>query len=348
MLAKAKLGSKIIKTNLGFPSPYQLNFAVTYLCNSRCKFCQIWKHKPKNELTLGEIREFTKKIPHMQWVRLTGGEPFIRKDFVDIVRVFHKNLPDMYLLTTTTNSSMPAKVLDDVKRILGFFGKKFVISISLDGNKKMHERLRGIKGSWDNAVRLYKDLKKLEPDHKNFSVFFGYTIYPDNVGKFGNAFNSVKKEIPDITVNDFHVNVFETSDMYFRNEKTRVAKNFPAEASREIKKIMQMRKKGSLIDSIESKYLRLAVKYLENRRTPIKCNILDLSFFVDPQGNVFPCMIFGAKIGSLRENNYDLKKILGSSQAKLVKKRISEYKCPGCWTPCEAHQLIVSNWMKTT
>ena len=100
-----------------------------------------------------------------------------------------------------------------------------------------------------------------------------------------------------------------------------------------------------VISSIEDEYLKLGKEYLKTGKIPIKCNVFNLSSFVDPFGNVYPCTIFNRKLGNLRENNYDLKKILLSEKAKKVKEEIIKDNCPQCWTPCEAHQMIVSNWI---
>jgi len=111
--------------------------------------------------------------------------------------------------------------------------------------------------------------------------------------------------------------------------------------------ILKLRKKSlNPISLIEDKYLILGKKYLETKKTPMKCNIFNLSCFIDPYGNVYPCTIFNKKLGNLRENDYNLKNILTSKTAKRIKKEIIKNKCPGCWTPCEAHQMIISNWRK--
>ena len=71
--------------------PYKLNFAITMWCQSRCLTCNIWQIKPKDELTLDEIREFAKKNTSFRWVGLTGGEPFLRSDIVDIAKAFKES-----------------------------------------------------------------------------------------------------------------------------------------------------------------------------------------------------------------------------------------------------------------
>ncbi|MBU5678921.1 MAG: radical SAM protein [Candidatus Aenigmarchaeota archaeon] len=348
MLREMKFAYKIFATNLGFSNPYQLNFAITYKCNSRCKFCSIWKIRSKNELTLEEIEKIAKKARFVQWLRLTGGEPFLRRDYSEILKAFYENSSGLCLVSTPTNAIASELSYKTIKKVLDFFDGKYIVSISLDGDEATHDTLRGIRGNWRNAVNLYKRLFRLKEKYNDFSVVFGYTIYPENVGLFENAYKAIKKELKEkVTINNFNFNLFEISDFYYHNLGISKTKEYFEAARKEIEKIIKMRKKKiSSVDIIQEIYLKLAMRYLKSRRTPIRCNILNLSCFLDPYGNVFPCTIFGENIGNLRENNYDLRKILKSKKVKDIKEKTIRLKCPNCWTPCEAHQLIVSNILK--
>ncbi|MEM5831424.1 MAG: radical SAM protein [Candidatus Aenigmatarchaeota archaeon] len=345
MLPSLKLFYRILKTNFGIFNPFELNFAVTYLCNSRCKTCNIWKIKSKNELSLEEIKNFAKKIKFIHWLRLTGGEPFLRKDYVEIVKTLDEEL-DLYLLTTPTNGLIPNLIEEKIERILKFFKGNYIITVSLDGPKEIHEFIRGIEGSWEKAMNTFEKLKKFEKNYKNFKVFFGYTISPFNVNKFDETVNEVQKVFPYISYNDFHVNIFHLSTFYYHTTYEDVnnlnLKEFNKTAITEIKKILSHKKVEDFISLINKKYLLYGIKYLENKKTPVDCNIYNLSTFVDPYGNVYPCSIFNFKLGNLRENNYNLLKILNSKRAKKAKELIKNKKCPSCWTPCEAHQMILS------
>jgi MoaA/NifB/PqqE/SkfB family radical SAM enzyme len=345
LYSNIKFFKKILTTNLGFFDPYELNFAITYKCNSRCIICNIWKEKSENELSLKEIEKIVEKIDFVHWVRLTGGEPFLRKDYVEIVKIFKKDLPNLFMLTTPTNGLLSDLIFEKAKEVLGFFDKRYVITVSLDGPSKIHDKIRGINSSWNKAVETYIKLKPLEKKNKNFKVFFGYTISPHNVGYFKKTVEDVKKIIPDISADDFHVNLFQFSNVFYKNLGQKIDKNYPKEAKKEIETILKMREKKDLISSIENKYLELGKEYLKTGRVPIKCNVFNLSSFVDPFGNVFPCTVFDRNLGNLRDNSYDLKKILLSEKAKKVKEEIIKENCPQCWTPCEAHQTIISNWL---
>jgi radical SAM protein with 4Fe4S-binding SPASM domain len=87
-------------------------------------------------------------------------------------------------------------------------------------------------------------------------------------------------------------------------------------------------------------------KFIETTKTPLTCRAISISIFLDPLGNVFPCTIFSKKLGNIRDNDYDLNKILNSTYAQLLKNDINQSKCPQCWTPCESNQSIMRNLFK--
>ncbi|MEM5855523.1 MAG: SPASM domain-containing protein, partial [Candidatus Aenigmatarchaeota archaeon] len=268
--------------------------------------------------------------------------------YVEIVKTLDEEL-DLYLLTTPTNGLIPNLIEEKIERILKFFKGNYIITVSLDGPKEIHEFIRGIEGSWEKAMETFKKLKKFEKKYKNFKVFFGYTISPFNVNKFDETVREVKKIFPYISSNDFHVNIFHLSEIYYHTTYKDMGnmdfKEFSKAAIKEIKKILSQKRMYDLISLINRKYLLWGMKYLKNQKMPVDCNIYNLSAFVDPYGNVYPCSIFNFKLGNLRENNYNLLKILNSTRAKKAKELIKNGKCPSCWTPCEAHQMILSNWV---
>jgi radical SAM protein with 4Fe4S-binding SPASM domain len=97
---------------------------------------------------------------------------------------------------------------------------------------------------------------------------------------------------------------------------------------------------------LDNLYLKESLKYLKTGRTPFPCKALTSSVFIDSLGNVYPCTIWGIRLGSLRENNYDLEKILASEKTRVLKLKIRKLKCPNCWTPCEAYQTIMGNTLR--
>ena len=78
--------------------PIDAVIAVTYRCDSRCNMCNIWKLEPGPELAPEEYRRLPRTLRD---VNITGGEPFLRDDIVDLVRVIdeHCNHPRIVIST---------------------------------------------------------------------------------------------------------------------------------------------------------------------------------------------------------------------------------------------------------
>ena len=115
------LSLNILKSNFGeLKKPYKLNFCITYKCNSRCKTCNIWKINAKNELSIDEIKLFADKNRYFKWIELTGGEVFLRNDFVDIIKTFKASNP--FIVTFPTNCLVnETLMLEKIKQILEYY-----------------------------------------------------------------------------------------------------------------------------------------------------------------------------------------------------------------------------------
>lgn len=67
-------------TNRKISHPTDASIILTYRCPMRCVMCNIWKN-PTNkneELKASDLRS----LPKLKFINLTGGEPFIREDYI--------------------------------------------------------------------------------------------------------------------------------------------------------------------------------------------------------------------------------------------------------------------------
>ena len=94
---------------------------------------------------------------------------------------------------------------------------------------------------------------------------------------------------------------------------------------------------------LEYTYLKKAEQYLDTGVTPMRCHALRASCFVDPWGQVYPCGMYDRVVADLREHDYDLGAIWRLSETRALQREIWDYRCPQCWTPCEAYQSIFGN-----
>jgi MoaA/NifB/PqqE/SkfB family radical SAM enzyme len=161
------------------------------------------------------------------------------------------------------------------------------------------------------------------------------TLSRKNSGDFPAAIKAIRGKIPSITPNDLHINLMTLSENYYDNLDC--SDGVGVEDIQEIAAINKSRHmKISPYQFIETKYLRMAQDYLSTGKSPVPCQALSATCFIDPAGTVYPCSSWNRPLGNLREYHYDLADIWNSDSTMETRKMVVKGGCPGCWTPCEA------------
>ncbi len=89
-ISYGKIAARVIDKN---GAPLHLIFFITNLCDFACQHCFLiangeLNNKSRQMMTLDEIEKIARSVPSLAALSLTGGEPFLRKDYTDIVRCF--------------------------------------------------------------------------------------------------------------------------------------------------------------------------------------------------------------------------------------------------------------------
>jgi len=128
-----------------------LGMEITKRCNLKCKHCYVRGNE--EEMPIEKIKNIIdqgKKIG-VESVTLTGGEPFLREDVFEILNyIDSKNMRVRILSNGTLIDRETAKRLQSLKNVF--------LSISLDGPKDVHEKLRRVKGCFDKTLNGIKNL----------------------------------------------------------------------------------------------------------------------------------------------------------------------------------------------
>ena len=132
-------------------SPIRIEFEITEACNLRCQFCYNTRNPlsislPEAKVILDQLsNEF---IPELV---ITGGEPLINDNFIDIFEYAHDRFPTVLLQTNGT--LLDSVTMDSISNI-GISG----INVSLHGLKKEHELLSQSSGSYDKAILAIQNI----------------------------------------------------------------------------------------------------------------------------------------------------------------------------------------------
>jgi MoaA/NifB/PqqE/SkfB family radical SAM enzyme len=302
--------------------------------------CNIWERKPKNELTFDEIDRFFQRSNRFNWIDFTGGEPWLRKDFPDIIESALTNCRNLVLVHFPTNGYMTKQILDGVKRVVKMHPRKLIITVSTDGDEAVNDLVRGKDGGWRRQIETYKQLHAI----KGLDVVLGMTLSSLNADQYDKAFAAAKTECPWLMPSDYHINVVHESSHYYGNSNMHGLNERKSEIIQQVRKYREDRGvPRGIVDYIESRYLKHAENYLKTGVTPMRCHALKSSCFIDSWGNVYPCGMYDAKIANLRDHDYDIEEIWNLPRTLKLQQEIWDYKCPQCWTPCEAYQSIFGN-----
>jgi len=322
------------------PFPHKISYVVTYRCNLSCKMCNIWKKKSAEELSLEEIEKFFIKSNSFSWVGLTGGEPFLREDITEVVRIILDNCRDLTAVHFATNGTMSSNIVEAVEKILGYKNNKvrLLFTLSIDGPPSLHDQIRGIEGTWLNCVTTFKKLRAI----KSVQARIGTTLSHYNLDKFHETFLSLKETYPLLRFDDFTVNVFHKSSLYYDNN-TMPDLDYQ-NTIKAIDKILALDKDSFSVNNfLRRKYLKLYRQYAYNKKCPLRCQALSSTCILEPQGDIYPCSIYGQRIANIKEEDYDLGKIWSYAYVKNLRMKCLKSDCPSCWTPCDAYSAIIGS-----
>jgi radical SAM protein with 4Fe4S-binding SPASM domain len=142
-----------------FPRPYVISWNLTYRCNLACEHCYLdagptplvgtEKFADRSELGTEEcfrvIDEIAAFAPECVTI-LTGGEPLLRRDILEIVR---RAAERRLWVVVGTNG---VRITENLARRLGEAGARG-LSLSLDAlDPDRHDRFRKVRGAWRNTV----------------------------------------------------------------------------------------------------------------------------------------------------------------------------------------------------
>ena len=179
----------VLEDSFGRKFPY-IRLSISDVCNFKCGYClpdgyKIDKSDNRTFINIEEIGKLTRALSELgvSKIRLTGGEPTVRKDFFEIIKIIKEN-SGIKKTVITTNGYRLDKIANDIKNS-GLDG----INISIDslnaetfkkitGHDRLEEILRGIKNLQKlnfknikiNAV-LLKGVNDSEKDFNDWAEF---------------------------------------------------------------------------------------------------------------------------------------------------------------------------------
>lgn len=196
-----------IKTKIGLDCNYMhahpliVQWCVVSNCNLRCKHCYYKENAIRYDSTEDlSTQESLKLIDsfdelNVYHVKVTGGEPFLRKDIFEILKKLKSKNIILYIQTNGT--LINEKMAKELSTIL--VPNVDIVQISLDGyNKETHEKSRG-KGSFASAIQGVNNLVV-----NNITTYVNCTATSLNILEIPNLYKMTQKlKVKNFTVSEF-------------------------------------------------------------------------------------------------------------------------------------------------
>lgn len=309
-----------------------LYFFVTNSCNLGCYHCFYRNelNKTENELTLEEIQKIAKSLHNkLDGVSITGGEPFIREDISEICLAFY-NLAGVNSIGIATNGYSTDKIITNIKFLLETTGMRIGIQVSLDGPPEVHNKIRGSKHAYENAVRTIKELKSLAAENSRLYVIINTVISKQNSAVFIDFYKYVKENF-DVT-HSYHFLRQDGFDVHELdqnllldpgNEKNRLP---PVDECREILKKMRELEGETFLTRWQLKLRDYHLKIVEEKKPVVKCIGNMKCGVLFPDGGVSLCEVV-KPFDNIRNYDYDYFKCWSSESAHLQRQKMNKCFC---------------------
>lgn len=313
--------------------PSFCTFIVTWRCNLKCEMCSIWKKERTSEMNPDQVETVFSKVKSVRYVRITGGEPFMRVDFSKVVgRIIQSIFPR--LIHITTNGFFTDRVCE----LLDTHGKPSLhLKISIDGPEEVHDSIRAVKGSFVRAFETLKRASKIAAA-KGAKLGVNFTISENNMDKEQISFvMDMCKEYGAELIFDF---AYAPPPLY--DEKTvkgidNAYEYFAGNKRKFIDIIDFIESKPApdiFIERLKQKYFLKGIKnrILKNIGSPNpKCVELNSHFRMLPDGSVTVCLYKPQIVGNLLSSSFN--DVWFSKEAEIYRKEVRD--CGGCWAGCE-------------
>jgi Fe-coproporphyrin III synthase len=286
---------------------------VTYRCPMRCKMCNIWSGptRPEDEFIPGLLE----KLPKLAAVNVTGGEPFVREDLDEIVRILFTKTERVVISTSGWYEDRIFKLAQRFPN-LGF-------RVSIEGLAQKNDELRGQPGGFDRGLRVLLGLRKMGVK----DIGFGITVSNNNSPDMLWLYELAKGLNLQFATAAFH------NSFYFQKHDN-VITNLNEVSSNFEELVNNLMKERHLKSWFRAFFNVGLVNYIRGGRRPLPCEAGSENFFIDPSGEVLPCNGMEDKYWFQSMGNLhhvaDFMTIWNGETAREVRAKVA--KCPkNCW-----------------
>ncbi len=316
----AKILTGFLKFKAKRPTPLFASYNVTGRCNMRCVFCEWWKtdtpELPTKKAAAAIDAVCSLGVPFFD---LSGGEPLLRNDLITLAKraASHGCLVSMNTNGTLLNESRVSEVADVFDLVV----------VSLDGPKEVHDKIRGVAGTYDKAVEAIKLLKA-----RGVRVGVNSVVTPWNITILPRFIEELHSQVDFAQVQPIH-------------PYPPPAESTPSEkaVSQLLNYLLKLKRSDPGFLAVPTDFIKGFEAFFSGKAPKI-CHAGELYVAIDPSGKLLACparadIVLGDTLS-------------GSISDILKEKRDSEgwhkvSSCRGCWLECTVGvSMVLENPLK--
>lgn len=318
--------------------PVYLIHSITEECNAKCSHCFVKNKTTKqNELSAADIAAFCPSLgDNLYQICLSGGEPFLRDDLIEIAQAYVEKTP-VKVVQISTNGFLTDKITKMTREMLKLDPrKKILVNLSLDGLEKQHDKIRGLPGLFHQAVATYSRLNHLQTLYPNLILNVNVTASRSNENDLINLYNYLTNhlKVQSITITKTRGEPRQASE---RNIDLSKYIQFSSLVAEKLKKQRLTGYHGFLVGTILNAQNIIArqriAQTLQHNHYIAPCFAGQLSGTIQSDGSVFPCELLKESLGNLKHE--DFQKIWLGPKNQAARKKIK-----GCFCTHECFLLV--------
>ncbi len=320
-------------------TPVYVILYLTSRCNFRCPMCfylEEIKDPNKGEIAFADLEKMARSLGRLVQLSLTGGEPFLRHDIPEVVGIFARYNGVQYV-TIPTNGSLPDRIQDTVERLVTDYpSTNFRIPISLDGFPTEHDEIRGGK-SFEKIERTMELIGRLRRRFNNLTLDINTCYSSLNQGKLGGFVDFVadRFDVDNHCVTYVRGNADESTKGASIREYVELVEDI-----RRRRNPRESRPFSSFLRAIMDYQRDIITRTLRHDRMYVPCMAGRKMIVVNEKAEVLPCEILNRRLGSLKDYDYDVRKLMNNPQALELVDWIRRTKCH-CTFECALATSII-------
>jgi MoaA/NifB/PqqE/SkfB family radical SAM enzyme len=322
-----KIPLYILNRRFGWPKmlPINLTLSPSPRCNSRCLTCNIWM-KREDEFTLEEWDRVFQSLGRAPfWFTVSGGEPFMNRDIVELCQSLYKHCRPG-IINIPTNSLLYKSIPRKVEAICNSCpDAQVIINLSLDGVGEKHDRIRGVPGNFEKFEQNYRALREL--DCPNLNIGIHSVISRFNVDDAPELFEYALGVKPDSYITEIAEQRVELDTVDLRIAPSLDKYSWAIDQLIKRVESRQFRGISKVTEAFRMEYYKLVKRILAEETQVIPCYAGWASAQIYANGEVWPCCVRADNLANLRDVDYDFGRIWFSPAADRVRTSIRNKEC---------------------